>query len=64
MSSRDERMDAEEPGAGEQGIHTHSVPYPISEAEIKQGWDTLVNKYWLQCTRCQRWRNVPEAVRH
>ena len=48
----------------EQGTHTHSVPYPISEVEIEQGWDTLVNKYWLRCSGCQRWRNVPEAVRH
>jgi hypothetical protein len=42
----------------------YSLRYPITEAEISDGWDTLVNKYWLQCTDCHRWRNVPEAVRY
>ena len=40
-----------------------NVPYPISAAEIQDGWDTLLCKCWLQCAHCSRWRNVPEAVR-
>ena len=39
------------------------MPYPISAAEIQDGWDTLLCKCWLQCADCSRWRNVPEAVR-
>jgi hypothetical protein len=41
----------------------HTVRHPITEAEVRDGWDTLVNRYWLQCTDCQRWRNAPKAVR-
>jgi hypothetical protein len=41
----------------------HTVCYPITKAEISDGWDTLVNRYWLQCSDCHRWRNVPKAVR-
>jgi hypothetical protein len=41
----------------------HTVRHPITEAEARDGWDTLVNRYWLQCTDCQRWRNAPKAVR-
>ena len=41
----------------------HTVCYPITKADISDGWDTLVNRYWLQCSDCHRWRNVPKAVR-
>ena len=44
----------------------YAVPqYPLSEEEMQDGWDTLVNKCWLQCANsgCKRWRNVPRAVR-
>lgn len=37
--------------------------YPISEAEEADGWDTLINQCWLQCSDCNRWRNVPKEVR-
>jgi hypothetical protein len=38
------------------------MPYPISKEEKLDGWDTLINKYWLQCVTCERWRNVPKVV--
>ena len=40
------------------------MPYPISEEEKTDGWDTLINKYWLKCNNrdCERWRNVPKAI--
>ena len=40
------------------------MPYPITDKEKLDGWDTLVNKYWLQCATCdcRRWRNVPKAI--
>jgi hypothetical protein len=44
----------------------YAVPqYPLSEEEMQDGWDTLVNKCWLRCDNsgCKRWRNVPKAVR-
>ena len=38
------------------------MPYPISKKETLEGWDTLINKCWLQCATCRRWRNAPKAV--
>jgi hypothetical protein len=40
------------------------MPYPISEEEKTDGWDTLINKCWLKCNNrdCERWRNVPKAI--
>jgi hypothetical protein len=43
--------------------HTLGMPYPLNQSEIDQGWDTLITKYWLQCTECNCWRSVPKAVR-
>jgi hypothetical protein len=39
-------------------------PYPLTVAEIGEGWNTLINKCWLPCADCNRWRNVPMAVRN
>ena len=51
-------------GATEQRLAAaRNVPYPITEEEVCDGWDTLINKCWLQCADCNRWRNVPKAVR-
>jgi hypothetical protein len=41
-----------------------NVPYPISREKAAVGWDSLVNKCWLQCDACNRWRNAPKAVRN
>jgi hypothetical protein len=38
------------------------MPYPISEEEKTDGWNTLINQCWLQCVTCERWRNVPKVV--
>jgi hypothetical protein len=74
-ASCDEEMAAEQEqaGAGEQEREAAAMdeeepqeqapPYPITKAETLDGWDTLVNRFWLQCTDCHRWRNVPKAVR-
>ena len=51
----------ERPGVDVQA--TLNVPYPITEKETRLGWDTLLNRCWLQCTACDRWRNVPKTVR-
>jgi len=51
---------AEEPPAA---ATAGDVPYPLSLRETQDGWDTLMNKCWLQCADCKRWRNVPEEVR-
>ena len=38
------------------------MPYPITDKEKLDGWDTLINKCWLKCNNCRRWRNVPRAI--
>jgi hypothetical protein len=74
-ASRDAEVAAEQEqaGAGEQEREAAAMdeeepqeqapPYPITQAEISDGWDTLVNRSWLQCDECHRWRAVPKAVR-
>jgi hypothetical protein len=42
--------------------HTPGMPYPLTKAEIEKGWNTLMNKSWLQCHLCDCWRNVPKSV--
>jgi hypothetical protein len=58
-----DHMEEEEAAATEEPPTARNVPCPLSEQEMQHGWNTLVNKCWLQCADCNRWRNVPEEVR-
>ena len=59
-----DHMEVEQKAATEEPPTAASnVPCPLSEQEIQHGWNTLMNKCWLQCADCNRWRNVPEEVR-
>jgi hypothetical protein len=59
-------MEVEEAAATDERLAAatpRDMPYPISEEERLDGWDTLINKCWLQCADCNRWRNAPKAIR-
>ena len=55
--------EVDQEAATEEPSVARNVPCPLSEQEIQHGWNTLMNKCWLQCADCNRWRNVPEEVR-
>ena len=56
-------MEVEQKVATEEPPVARNVPCPLSEQDTQHGWNTLMNKCWLQCAHCNRWRNVPEEVR-
>ena len=58
-----DHMEVEQKAATEEPPTARNVPCPLSEQEMQHGWNTLMNKCWLQCADCNRWRNVPEEVR-